>query len=822
VFDLTLLPFYLRESQEQSDHPGLYAVNPPRRAARGRSGDQMIILFHMVGNAPLSASGLQQLLSRLSETYFQTSGSVTSALRTVADTLNQYLLERNLRNTSTGRQGIGLLNLAIVHGSGLYLANGGPTHSILLSEAGVQHWHDPQSGSRGLGLSRTAPLRFFQAEIQPGSRLLLISEMPATLRVDSLQGGLNLNLDLLRRRLLTPLPAALSAGLIQFQAGAGNIKRAQPLSSSTAQPLSSLDLTDPVSQSAPQAVEPAGSPQAAAVPDLQLPSTDLSTPEPAPAAENPGLQAAVPPAATELRKDDLAAALENQPLVNETAPQPAAVQPPGLPVSRPRTPSQAGPGQPAADPGQSDVLRQEAPAPRQAARERSASAPRPRKSSLPLLQALSSILHGERRLRENSGRAFSTFVQRILPGKSGEPSSLSSGTMAFIAIAVPLVIVVTALVIYNEIGRRQFYQDYFTLAVQAALQTQDQTDPAVLRNAWGQTITYLDKADQAQPDQEEAIALRQQAQQAMDGLDAVARVPFQPAIIGGLSSSVSIGQMIATSNDLYLLNTSQGRVIRAVLTGDGYEVDPNFVCGPGPSGSAMIGNLVDMVSPPRGNEFNASLLAIDDTGNLLFCTPGGPPTSYPLVPPDNNWGKIQAMIVDANGLYVLDTLNNAVWVYTGPVGYHDPPHLFFGKEVPTVSHAVDLAVNGDDMLLLHADGHLTFCTITYVGGYDTRCTDPAPYSDPRPGQQPSATVISNTLFSQLQYTQPPDPSYYMLDPISGSIYHFSLRLNLQRQIRTLAPPFYNFPARDATSFAVSPNRLAFIAFDNQVFYSQMP
>jgi hypothetical protein len=41
--DINLLPLVRRAGQEQSSLPGLYAVNPPRRAARGRSDDQLIL-----------------------------------------------------------------------------------------------------------------------------------------------------------------------------------------------------------------------------------------------------------------------------------------------------------------------------------------------------------------------------------------------------------------------------------------------------------------------------------------------------------------------------------------------------------------------------------------------------------------------------------------------------------------------------------------------------------------------------------------------------------------------------------------------------------
>ena len=51
----------------------------------------------MEGNAVLTQELQDQLLKRLAETYYKTPGSVTAAMRNVIESLNQYLLDRNLR-----------------------------------------------------------------------------------------------------------------------------------------------------------------------------------------------------------------------------------------------------------------------------------------------------------------------------------------------------------------------------------------------------------------------------------------------------------------------------------------------------------------------------------------------------------------------------------------------------------------------------------------------------------------------------------------------------------------------------------------------------
>ena len=95
-------------------------------------------------------------------------------------------------------------------------------------------------------------------------------------------------------------------------------------------------------------------------------------------------------------------------------------------------------------------------------------------------------------------------------------------------------------------------------------------------------------------------------------------------------------------------------------------------------------------------------------------------------------------------------------------------------------------------------------------------------SDPRLNHESPVAVLPGTQSSQVLFTPPPDPSIYLLDPATGSIYHFSLRLNLQSQMRGGANQTFPLPKGPATAFTISPNRTAFLALGNQVFYSLIP
>jgi hypothetical protein len=132
-------------------------------------------------------------------------------------------------------------------------------------------------------------------------------------------------------------------------------------------------------------------------------------------------------------------------------------------------------------------------------------------------------------------------------------------------------------------------------------------------------------------------------------------------------------------------------------------------------------------------------------------------------------------------------------------------------------------VDQEFLYLLHSDGRMTVCESSGFEFTATKCTDPAPYGDTRPGYEPAPLTFLGTHFIHIQTTQPPDPSLFALDAANRSIYHLSLRrLNLQRQYLPVDDPDYPLPNDSPTAFAISPNRRALLAFGNQVFFATIP
>jgi len=85
--------------------------------------------------------------------------------------------------------------------------------------------------------------------------------------------------------------------------------------------------------------------------------------------------------------------------------------------------------------------------------------------------------------------------------------------------------------------------------------------------------------------------------------------------------------------------------------------------------------------------------------------------------------------------------------------------------------------------------------------------------------QEKIPLIKGTHFGQLLYAPPPDPSIYMLDMDAPVIYHFSLKLTLQRQYR----PRQSMPEGAGSAFALGPDRRTFyLALGDNVYSATLP
>jgi hypothetical protein len=746
--DLNLLPVARYAGRDYPELLSLYAAQPPRRSARGREADRLILYLAIAGNAPLPPGKQDQVLVDLAKLFYDTPGSVTAAMRRVAEELNKLLLERNLQLTGSSRQGIGLFTQAVLRGSQLYLATSGPVNIFLVAADQTRHFYDPEMVDRGLGQGRSTPVSFFQTALQPNDTLILAVQPAPSWSAETLAGLHGQGPESLRRRLFSQATPDLNAVLVQARPGKGVSYLPKPGRPVTAAPSPELPENPPAAASVAIPIA------AAAV--SQMPAAD--------------------------ERLDLAEPVEPLPSLETPAP---AVAPSGPPPPVPGSPVPAAPLPSAEEPP-------EQPAPAQR--------PTGLHNFWAALAGFFAVL----------GAGLRSFMARLLPGDAFQ--AVPSTVMAFTALAVPVVVVTVSSVVYLRLGRDAQFETLYSQAQQVAERAAGQTDVAAKHADLQTALDLLGKAEvyRSSPD---LLALRGQVRYSLDELELIKRVNYQPAIMDGLPPSVNVTRIAVIEDELYLLDSARGSVIRASLTSQGYAVDLTFQCGPTSSGA-----VIDIAAWPVGYKPPAKLLALDSAGNVLYCQPNEPPTADSLSPPSADaWGQIKAFTLDLGDSYVLDTPSKGVWIYWRS-DFAQEPSMFFNEEIPDLQDVIDMTVNRGDLYLLHADNRLTLCFYSDFQGVPTRCSSPN-FVDFRPGRE-SMPLTPPAPFTQIQNTLPPDPSLYFLEPLNQSVYHFSLR-NLAFQ-RLLAPESPPAPGVATAFYVDNLQGYVYLAIGNQVFYAILP
>jgi len=763
-FDIYLTPI-ARMSGE--DNPGLLCLHvsdPEPKASRSRKFDRLVLYLVMAGDSLLRPDQQEQLLVYLSDFYFKKPGSTTAAMRSVAEELNKILLEINLRYAKKGQQGVGLLTVLVFRKQQLYLTHSGPMQAFHISGDNVQHLYDTTMAAKGLGQGSSVPISYFPLQVEAGDGILLAAKPPMKWSATALPDIPKLTPQEISSRFSAQFEPDLNVVLINAKEGKGNcyiVKQGGAVSEikSSAIPLDEDFLAGPSASTSESEVadipEVRGDAPAGSIPDENLETSPESFKEDLTVASGAVLMAEALPEFPESTSADTEVSKDDSP--------------------------------PHAESTQKDRVWAKSTA-----------------AGVGFLAFAGRLVRG-----------FTSFLSRLLPGE--DYFKLPTGTMAFIAVFVPVVVVGIASGAYYKLGREAQYDAYFSQAQEMANKAMNQEDEDQQRSEWAVLLDFLEQVESVNRT-EDTQALKMNAISALDELDLVKRVKYQPAVIGGLPESARIKKLVVFDNDMYMLDDTSGGVFHAHLTSQGYKPDPSFQCGPTAQDNILSGPIIDIARWPKALSPDADIVGMDTEGNLIFCEPEDSPQGSALYPPGSNqFQNLVAMTVHQGDIYVLDPSSNGVWIYwNGAIAME--PELFFNVEIPPLDTVVDLAVNNNELYLLHEDGRITLCVYSGIGVAPTRCSQPE-YVDIRPGHENQPMELENA-FSQIEFNPPPDPSLYMLDPGDQSIYHFSLRtLTYQKQFR---PDFLSDSSR-ATAFAFDPiKRNFFLATGDEVYYGLVP
>ena len=773
-FDLTTLSF------ENHQQRLLLTASAGKGAARGREEDSLLIKVWPSEVVSLSDEALDQALLKLSLAFFKTNGSVTNAMRSLADSLNKTFISGNSQLQDRDSWQTASLLVGVIHHEILFIGINGKAEALLVGKNGRNHFFDLELDPRGLGLSSVVHPRFFQTSIADGDFLLMGQSIPDAL---------------LQSEKLTADTASLG-GFVPLLGGMDVIRTTHGEGLSLSARLEAQPIQNPLQpETLPE------EPEVSTAPEIEWPEEE---PEPAEVEEEASSLA-----------DDL---FRNVPLVNHAETQ--ATEPIQIPeiqpqikaevVELPSTPIEPEITTPV------PVVDQEAEPEEE---EISTSSP-----VFDLEQFKTGALQSVAK-----GAGFLKSVEEKTEGiirKGGErkheegypTAELSALSKWLIAILVPLLLVGLATFIYLSQGQGNEYGYYLAQAEASANNAALMQTDELKREGWNQTVAWLDKAAAYQKS-EDVNSLYLRARLALDELDGAKRLIYKPAFAAGLFPGMNVSRIIALNRDLYLLDQTSGEIRHLTLQSQGYSLDETFQCAPGRFNGVEVGNLVDMLAIPINNPAKAPILAIDAAGSILYCSIGSSPTAANLMPPDGGWQDLRSIAFDSGKLLVLDAGANAIWIYRGfSSNFNQVPISYFDDLPVKLQDAVALAVSKDELFLLHSDGHSSHCLASQISGAVT-CDDPYPYQSVN--GDVAGVDPGSVKFSQMSYSAPPDPSVFYLDPATAELYQFSLRLNLNQVLRSGLNDG-SLPTAKATAFAVAANRQVFLAFGNSVYYAILP
>ncbi len=770
-FDLTTYSF------ENHQKRLLFTASAGKGAARGREEDSLIIKLWPSDVVSLSDELLEQTLSKLAAAYFKTGGSVTNAMRGLADGLNKTFLSGNSQLQEKDTWQTTSVLVGVIHHETLFVGINGKAEALLVRKSGHEHFFDAELDPRGLGLSSVVHPRFFQTAVTDGDFVLLAQDIPAEiLTSEQLQAD--------TASLGGFVPSLGGTDVIRLTYGEGLSLKAR-LEVRPAQPVQEIQEFE----------EQTTELETLETQELEWPEEVLESGE---IEEENGSLA-----------DDL---FKNVPLVNLSSASETKTE------IEPETQPETQPEEPPFTPSEPEIVPQETTV-EPITEDETQSAP-----IFDVEQfktgALQSVAKGASFLKGVEEKTES-IIQKSGEKKreDGRPvTELSALSKWLIAILVPLLLVGLTTFIYLSQGQGNEYGYFLAQAEASANNAAVMQTDELKREGWNQTIQWLDKAAAYQKS-DEVNALYLRARLALDELDGARRLIYKPAFAAGLFPGMNVTNIISLNRDLYLLDQTNGEVRHLTLQSQGYSLDETFQCSPGTINGVQVGKLVDMLAIPINNPAKAPILAIDAAGNILFCSVGSSPTAAALLPPDGGWQNLKSIAFDSGKLLVLDPGANSIWIYRGFSSSFDQVPVSYFDDMPVqLQDAIDLAVNGDELFLLHADGRSSHCLASQISGLVT-CDDPYPYQDVEGGA--AGVDFASLRFNQLAYSPPPDPSIYFLEPEGAELYQFSLRLNLNQVLRSGLNDG-SLPIERATAFAVAANRQVFLAFGNAVYYAILP
>lgn len=173
---------------------GTLAQTAPRRAARGRSEDYLLLNLALRASRHATPAMVDHLAQLSAGAYYGTPGSVTSALREAAAMVNDRLLDAYQREDQP-IQFQGNWMGSVLRGRDLYIGQAGRGQAILIRPGSVTRFTSQEATERPLGVSITPFIRYHHLEVKAGDLLVITTASSEVWSDATLSGLATLDLD---------------------------------------------------------------------------------------------------------------------------------------------------------------------------------------------------------------------------------------------------------------------------------------------------------------------------------------------------------------------------------------------------------------------------------------------------------------------------------------------------------------------------------------------------------------------------------------------------------------------------------------------------
>lgn len=721
---------------------GIWQDHPPQtRCLEGpltkaqRARGVLYLLVEAPHGQVLTESLYEEIWSRVCETYYGLTGSITRGLRAALLEANAWLLEQNLRAGQEQPTTVGL-NAVVIREGDVYIGQLGPALVCQVHQGDILRFPQDSIWLRSLSPStfdlEREPPAGWRREVEPNL-------YHATFAADDVLILATTSL----ARLASPAEIVQAATLV----GEGS-PRANLEALAQGQDLSAIVIT----WAAEGAPAPAQSAPAGRRP-VPSPSMPLATPTAQPLAQ----EEAAPPIKERAKETISATPQPSEEPVSATASFPTAEEP---------------------------ALASEATAPAEISEPEPAL---PRQPLVDLDELRRGLGQGVEKVRQSTG----DLLERILPegapprpAASPEPArpiSLSGRALLAVALAIPvvmLVIVISTRVQYERTRQAQF-RNIQQVAQQRYDAAMNMTETIYMRQALYEAREAVQEGLAIAPDDELLNSLARRIRNKLDEIDRVTRLfhLWQLAVLtDDPTSPTDSSRIVVQGRDVFILNRGSDRIYYYLLNNAGdalqpLDRDPVLIKKGDMKGGIIVGDIVDIAWLAEGGERTLStFVALERSGLLLVYDPQRRFDVFPVADSDT-WLKPQAIGGYFGNLYVLDPLLNRLLKYV-PVDntYTSPPSDYISPAVDVdLTGAVDLAIDGN-MYILMADGRV----VKFYRG------EPQPfpmYGLPGAMRSPTSIFVSGP--------QKPDaPGYvYVADAGNNRVLQFDKNGNFLRQFQ---------------------------------------